>query len=283
MLVPCYDRGYKVVKSNDLIIKSRYMLPLSSQKMFAFICSLIKPPDPSGGIPPPDQMVYSFDIRNYCIICGIEFRNGGGALAYIKHTLKMLADYSVYICISEDKEVLCRLLDEVFIDKKTFTATVRIGKYLAPYLKDLTERFTSYELSNILCMKSAYSIRLYEIFKSFQFQKEVKIRTNDIRRFVFTRTARCGKCPSSNTKKCFICDEYKNYYRRYSELKRRVIDVAVDEINRFTDINVSATAHKYGKNVAYVTFKIRINTIEEGCQAYFNSRQRLGYVEEDSP
>ncbi len=278
-----YDRSYKVVKSNELITRSRYMLPLSSQKMFAFICSLIKPSDPSGGIPPPDQMIYSFDIRRYCIICGIDFKHGGGALAYIKHTLKKLADYSVYVSISEDKEVLCRLIDEVTIDKANCTATVKIGKYLTPFLKALTERFTSYELSNILCMKSAYSIRLYEIFKSFQFQREVKISTDDIRRYVFTKTIRCSKCQYENSRKCFMCDEYKNYYREYSELKRRVIDVAIDEINRFTDISVTMVPHKYGKTVAYVTFKIRVNTIEENCQKFFNYWQVLGMPKEDYP
>ena len=281
MLVPCEERGYQVVKANDLIQKSSYLLPLSSQKLFAFICSMIKPPDPTAGIPPPDRMIYSFDIRKYCIICGINYTNGGKTLAYVKQSLKRLADYSVYIKAYGEREVLCRWLDEVVIDKKSFIATVRIGKHLAPYLLDLSSRFTSYQLINILPMKSAYSIRLYEIIKSYQFQHEVKINTDDIRKYVFTKTARCNRCPGRDSEKCFECDEYKNYYRDFTELRRRVIDVAVNEINTHTDIKIEMKPHKFGRSVSYVTFSIRENTFEESFQTWLLHKETLGLIEEE--
>ncbi|WP_408609851.1 RepB family plasmid replication initiator protein [Konateibacter massiliensis] len=48
---------------------------------------------------------------------------------------------------------------------------MRLDEGMTPYLFDLQEKFTSYGLYNILKMKSQYSIRFFEILKSYTYQK----------------------------------------------------------------------------------------------------------------
>ena len=45
-------------------------------------------------------------------------------------------------------------------------------------------------------------------------------------------------------------------YPRLFDLKRRVLDLAVDQINAHTDITTSYTQRKTGRNVTHLNFKI---------------------------
>ena len=249
-----HERDYLVVKSNDLIQKSRSMMPLSMQKTFAYICSLIKPDIVTLANPPPGPYELTFDMKEYCRICGINISSGGRALNTVKANLKKLADSSFFIELDEDNEVLGRWLDDVRIDKKTKQVTVRIGKYLTPYLIGLNEMFTVYELNAVLCMKSAYSIRLYEIIKSYQNFETFTLTTDEIRKAVFTKGPDCNKC--THPEQCNHCDEYKKIYTTYADLRRRVIDVAVNEIWKYTDIFVRYRPIKISYAVIAIEFTI---------------------------
>ena len=249
-----HERNFLVVKSNDLIQKSRSMMTLSMQKTFAYICSLIRPDVETLANPPPDPYELTFDIKEYCRICGINITSGGHALNYVKSNLKSLADSSFFIELDERNEVLGRWLDDVRIDKKSHQVTVTIGKYLTPYILNLNERFTAYELKAILCMKSAYSIRLYEVIKSYQNFGSFTMSTDEIRKLIFTKGPACDNC--HRTESCFHCDEYKNIYKDYTDLRRRVLDKAMHDIWKYTEMNVRYHPIKTGYSVIAVEFEI---------------------------
>ena len=69
-------RNYLVVKSNDLVQKSRYELSLLEQKVVACICSLIKPEHAKEAMENGHTLEYQFNIRDFCRICGIDCNNG---------------------------------------------------------------------------------------------------------------------------------------------------------------------------------------------------------------
>lgn len=246
---PDKARDYLVVKSNDLIQRSRYTMPVSMQKAFAYICSLIRPPCNSEKYSwPKELLTYSFDLYEYCEVCGINPLSGGSAIAFVKATFKALADESIYLSVGPDKEVLCRWLDEVKIDKKRKIVTVTLGRYLAPYLFNLKERFTEYELWNILAMKSAYSIRLFELLKSYSNLKEVRFSIDELKQLLYVRAKRCGKCRLANTVSCLTCESYKSSYPSFRDFNKKVLIPAVAEINLKSDLiihtEVILTRHK---------------------------------------
>ena len=81
-------RDKSVVKSNELIQKSRYKLSLPQQKIILYLCSLIQPHDES-------FKLHTFEIRELCKICGIE--TGGKQYELLKATLKDIGNWGNHV------------------------------------------------------------------------------------------------------------------------------------------------------------------------------------------
>ena len=239
-------RQYLTIKSNDLIQKNRFELSLPEQKTVAYICSMIKPIDLKDSIQGiPYQLEYEFNIREYCKICGIDYDNGKNYLD-IKFTLKRLSDRSMWL-ETETGEVLCRWLSKVWINKRSGIVKIRIDEDLAPYLFNLKEKFTQYQLYNILAMKSAFSVRIYELIKSYAYQKNKIFEINELKHLL-------------------MVDNVKSY-ERYPDFRRFVLEPAQKEINKLTDLNISYEPITKGRKVVKIKFVIQYKDIMERLAA----------------
>lgn len=223
-------RNYKVVKSNELIQKTKFELSLPEQKAIAYICSKIKPCKNNEYI-----LEYEFDIREYCKICGIDYNNGKNYIN-VKENLKKLSDRSMWISFDNGDDVLCRWLSKVRTNKKSGIAHIKIDEDLAQYLFNLKQKFTEYELYNILGMKSGFSHRLYEILKSYEFKKNITFDLDKLKEMLNVQNIKT--------------------YVNFKDFRRRVIDVAIREINELTDINIKYDTELKGKKVIKIIFYI---------------------------
>lgn len=97
------------------------------------------------------------------------------------------------------------------------------------------EGFTSYRLEKIGGMTSSHAVRLYELLIQYL---GIGRRTIEIAWLKETLA---------------ISDEYP----RLDNLKRRVIDVAVSQINEHSDIRTSYTQQKTGRSVTHLIFNIK--------------------------
>lgn len=221
-------REYWVVKGNELIQKNRFELSLPEQKTVAFICSMIKPIDVKDGIKGlPYQLEYEFNIRDYCKVCGIDYA-GGKNYKNIKSTIKHLSDRSMWLDDGES-EILMRWLSYVKINKNSEKVLIEIDRTIAPFLFDLKEKFTQYQLYNILAMKSAFSVRIYELLKSYAFQKSKTFDLDELKRLLMVENVKS--------------------YVRFPDFRRKVLEKAQEEINALTDITVYFEPIKKGKKV----------------------------------
>lgn len=238
----CVKREYLVVKGNVLIQKSRFELSLPEQKAIAFICSMIKPATFSNQLNDiPYQLEYNFNIRDYCKVCGMDYA-GGKNYKDIKSTIKRLADRSMWLDDGEN-EILMRWLSCVKINKRSEKVQVEIDRTIIPFLFDLREKFTQYQLYNILAMKSAFSIRIYELMKSYVFQKTKTFELNEL-------------------KNLLMVEEVKSY-NRFPDFRRKVLEIAQKEINELTDLDLSFESIIQGRKVVKVKFFInKKNPIE---------------------
>jgi plasmid replication initiation protein len=217
-------RTYKVVKSNDLVQKARFSLSAQEQKIILYIISTLK----------PDNTIFptfTFKISDFCRICGLN--SSGANYNYIRQALKKLRDKSIWIPLENGEEGTFAWFDAVRLSAKTGTVTVTLSSSMAPYLLQLKEHFTNYELIYTLAMKSQYSIRLYEILKSYEFKKQ----------------------------KIFYLDFLKENlsaenYKTYSAFKQNVLDICMKEINNFSDINVKFEGIKEGRKIVKIKFSI---------------------------
>ncbi|MCL2410408.1 MAG: replication initiation protein [Treponema sp.] len=220
-------RNYKVVKANELIQKSRFDLNLQEQKIILYIISKIKPAD-------LEFEEYSFSIQDFCEVCGFD-NTSGKNYENIKKSLQDLRNKSVWIQINDKRQTTLAWFDKVTIDRGSGVVTLKIDDHMKPYLLALKSNFTQYELFYTLAMKSRYSIRLYELLKSHEF------RINKI----------------------FGVDELKvllsaEKYERFPDFKRRVLDIAVKEINEVSDLNAEYEIIKKGRKSDNIDFEIRL-------------------------
>lgn len=217
------ERDNLVVKSNSLIQKSRYSLSVQEQKIILYLISKIKPTD-------DEFETYTFNLRDLCDVCGISYN--GKNYRDFKDAIQNLRDKSFWLK-SDTEESLCSWVNKVRIDKKTLQVEIRLDEVLRPYLLQLRENFTSYELGYILVMHSKYGIRLYELLKSYDNLAEIQLSVAEL-------------------KERLQSPEYSDY----KNFRVRVIDPAVAEINEQTDIHVEYEQHKTGRAITHLTFRI---------------------------
>ncbi len=231
------EREYLVVKANELVQKSRFELSLLEQKTVAYICSLIKPSFVNKGVYNLHfQLDYEFDIKEYCKVCGIDY-NAGKNYADIKAVLKKLRDRSMWLTLPDGSESTVAWLNKVNVSKRSGIVKIRIDEDLAPYLFNLGKRFTQYQLSNILAMRSAFAIRIYELMKSYSFQAVKIFDINELKHIL-------------------MVDNIKSY-SRYPDFRRKVLEQAQKEINELSDIDMSFEPITKGRKVVKIKFSIK--------------------------
>ena len=253
------QREYYVVKGNELIQKTRFQLSITEQKTIAYICSMIKPVeaiDRAKG--KAYQLEYEFNIRDYCKVCGIDY-NAGKNYADVKATLQKLRDRSTWMEMEDGTESLVSWLNKARTNKKSGIAHIRLDEDLVPYLFDLKEKFTQYQLYNVLGMKSSFSVRLYELLKSYEIRKTKTFDLDDLKHIL-------------------MVEDVKSY-KDFSLFRKKVLEQAQKEINELTDINIEFEPIHKGRKVVKVMFRIIAKTPMERMLAGATANDRLGELE----
>ena len=251
-------REYVVAKSNEVVRKSRYELSTQEQKAIAYICSLIKPrsvKEIAMGVPP--ILEYEFNIRDYCRICGIDYDNGNNYIK-IKASLKGLRDKSYWLMLEDGTETTISWINKVNCNKRSGIVKIRLDEDMIPYLFDLKEKFISYGLFSILAMKCQYSIRIYELLKSYTFQKSKTFEIDQL-------------------KKLLMVENIKSY-SNFKDFRNRVLDKALKEINLYTDIEVAYETELKGRKVVKVKFIMRKKDADDIGFSYAKIEKQLGSV-----
>lgn len=116
---------------------------------------------------------------------------------------------------------------------------MKFSPVLEPYLLNLKETYTKYRLGYVINFKSEYSFRLYEIMKQYEAIGERTLTIEEIRGLL-------------------MIDSDK--YQKYNHLKVKVIQKAIDEINKYADIKINLEKEeKEGKKVIGLVFSINRN------------------------
>lgn len=136
------------------------------------------------------------------------------------------------------------MLDERYINFK-------FDDYMKPHLLDFS-RFIKYRIENILQFKNRYSISFYELFKAQEFKKEkikkIVLEINYIHTWL---------------------DTPKSYRKLYANLKNKVLEPAMLDLQKFTDIYPKFKEIKTGRKVTHIEFSLTQNvTLEEKSKLF---------------
>lgn len=224
------ERDLKVYKADELVQKARYSLSLTEQRFLLYAISKIQPGHDAG-------QEYELNLADFQRVCGSD---GDESYSRVKAWIKHLADKSWWMA-EERSETLVRWFSTVRIYQQSGVIAVKFHEDMFPYLFRLAERmresgklYTSYTLRYVLPMKSTYSIRLYELLKSYQ-------KNNESWWFELDKLRHLLDCEN---------------YSRFPDLRRYVLEPAVREINQYTDMSIDISFIKEGRKVKAIEFKM---------------------------
>jgi hypothetical protein len=214
-----------VVRHNRLI-EARYETTLQQQRIMLWLISEIRPED-------RDFQTYRVSIKELAKFVGIEgnkniyqelTRATGGMVGRLIEIGSLEKDTYLQVGLVSSAEYK---VGEGYID-------LAIDPKLRPYLIDLKANFTKAYLSDLMAMKSVYSIRLYDLLNQYRRIGKRKITISELKRML------------GLTKK----------YKLYGDFNRRVIAPSIEEINARSDLIVSVSELKKGRKIDSLEFSI---------------------------
>lgn len=246
------NQRYFVVKANDLIRKTRYNLTTQQQKIILFAISKIKPNDF------PDTW-YEINIEEICEACGIEIE-GGYYYKAIKDDLKELTT-RLWVRMPDNREATVSWISDAEIIPLSGKVYIKFHPKMAPYLFELKEKYTMYHLEDVLVFKSRYSIRLYELLRSYTTNKALEEGIEKDISF------------SINQLHDLLAVEK---YPRWADFDRYVIRKAIDEINECNEyIHIEYETHRTGRFITHINFIITPAKVKQILQARHEKQERL--------
>lgn len=216
-LVATYSgRGNQTIvrKSNDLIQNAMYSLSLSQQKLMLHIFAMIKPSD-------TELPRYEMSIYEFLKLCGVDPHNGS-MYKQVKKNIEDIANAKVqWIRLAGTQKItMFRWLSSATIDEGTGKIVLTLDQSLKPHLIQLKEFYTTMNITYTLPMKSQYSLKIYELCKSYQNLYITKKEKGEPLVWNIETLKKQVDCNAAN----------------WAHVRRTVLDKAKSEINGHTDI-----------------------------------------------
>ncbi len=179
----------------------------------------------------------TFSFVEYCRYFDLADPYSGGTKKALETNIKEL--YNKKISLYSKSENLCnknkyRWISEAFIDWENRTITLKLHDDLKQFYINLPdERKTIYQIGFTMKFTGKYTYKVYEYARSFLNQRLVSMEIS----------------------KAF-CVFGSNKYKKYSDLERRVLKPAINDINEFSDIKVYYKPLRNRKKISHIRFCI---------------------------
>lgn len=120
--------------------------------------------------------------------------------------------------------------------------TIKLSEDIRPFLFELKDNFTSYQLHSALKLSSKYAKRIYQLASQWKNIGETKSYTIDELKLMLKLKDPTGKQPEQ--------------FEKLSQFKARVLDIAMRQINEHTDLKISYHLIKQGRAFHSIRFYI---------------------------
>lgn len=207
------------------LINSKYKLTSSEIKFFLLAISKINDKD------------FNFDDEYDISLHEIKeaFVNEQND-AQIKSFAKKMMSKPLYVQLEDGDWEFYSFFTRVKYMKHSGIFKVQIHQDLKLYLLNLTKNFVITEIKYIMLMTSQYAIRMYQLLKQYQKLGGRDFLVDDL---------------------CNILQLSKTYSEKFNNFKKKILDVAVEQINANSDLEVSYTVKKLGRKVNEICFNIK--------------------------
>ena len=221
-----------VVKDNSLINAS-YSLGLVEQRIM--LLAIVEARETGQGI--DTDTFLEVHAQHYADRFDIDVNN---AYSMLSEATQTLFNRQVTYTVHDEKrnkpeKRVVRWVSGISYVEGAGVVKLRFAPEVVPLITRLEKNFTSYELEQVKNLNS-YATRLYEILVSWRSVGKVTISLEELRNNLG------------------LIDEYS----RLEAFKRRVLDLALNQINEYTDITAQYEQHKQGRVVTGFTFRFKV-------------------------
>jgi plasmid replication initiation protein len=258
------EKSSLVVKSNRLI-EASYRLSMVEQQL-VLLAVVQARENQTGLFPDAPVTVRALDFAK---MYNLDDRDGN-VYGQLKTALKSLFARMMVVHDTDPETGNPRVSTLRWISKASYVdksgnVQMVFASDVIPYITRLEKEFTIYRLQKIGHLTSVYAVRLYELLLQY---KGIGARSFEI---------------STLRETLGLLDEYK----LFANLKVKVIDVAVDQINAHTDIKVKYETRKTGRKITHLDFKIKEKTAATSSRpkldrAYIDKNARPGETYEQA-
>lgn len=221
-----------VVKDN-VLINASFNLELVEHRLIAL--AIVEARESETGI--SSDSFLTLHASKYTETFGGERQTAYKALKTACDTL-FSRQFSYYTLTETGKKThhRSRWVSEIAYTEGDASVKLIFSPAVVPFITRLERDFTSYHTEQISHLSSKYAVRLYELLIAWKTVGKVSFDLEDFR----------DKIGLGSTE-----------YRPMSNFKKFVLDLAVDQINKFTDITVSYEQKKKGVRVSGFTFRMK--------------------------
>lgn len=235
---PKADAPQLIRKSNELI-EARYRLSVWEQRLILNLLANIGRKD-------ADFKRYRVRVADFAAMWQLESDNSlyekvqDAADSLVARTIQLSDDPKISETVS--------WLSYVKYVRGSGEIEMEFHSALKPYLLQLQQHFTQYQLGHVVNFRNQYSIRVYELLKMEVF-----------------------KHPDGKFSKSFKYEELRvllaineGEYNLFGHFKARVITPTVDEISRNTDLIIESVEYgKTGRKITDIIFTVHVRPVDE--------------------
>lgn len=212
-----------IVKSNQVIEASYTLTTIEQRLILSAIAQVPKGEEIS------DDFLYPLTTKNLVKLGG----DGKASHKEFKDAVNRLYERSIVLRDGDESDSFRWIQEKVF--KGSTVAFIRFSKPILPFLSNLKAEFTKYLESDIVGMSSPYSIRFYELIMQYRSVGHREISLEDLR-WMF---------------------QLQNKYPVWADLKKRVIEQAIKEINEHSPYNLTIEPKRTGRKITSIVLKFQ--------------------------
>lgn len=234
----------KVYKSNKLNNANFANFNLNDYRVYLNAIALV------GGVTAQGKYIQPDELQREYRLSAIEFSNQfnldiKNSYRILKQAIKKLMKTDITI---EKPELFqtwqINVCERAVYNEKEGTIDIMFTGSIMEYLKQRTKNFTLYNLKEVADLTSLYAVRLYELMQQFNTTTGMIIHTVEQWREIFGLIS--------------------TQYPLYANLKQKVFNQALEEINTKTGYKLTMTEEKEGRKVVRVRFDFAPDKVYSG-------------------
>ena len=215
------------VRHHNAITTARYEYTDLRLDIFFYLVSQLRKDSP--------DRIYEIVLKDLSNLTGKEYH-----YLYLREATEQMGSRMFEVETDQSLKQMW-MFDRVEYMKGTGRIQIEFTKSIQPYLFELKDNFTSFQLYSALRLSSKYAKRIYAICSQWKdIGKTKKILIHELKRMLY-----------------IVDNKGNEKFKQIGEFKRFVLDEAVKQINDRTDLQIGYQLEKQGRSFNSIVFQVQ--------------------------